>query len=193
LNWVDLGMGAVLIGFAIRGFVKGFFREICALVGIFLGLWVALLKFVPLGEWIQTTIPLADPLPFHLAFLAIFFGLSILFSLGGLVLQKVAKVLLMGWLDAVGGLGFGLVKGVMILTVLLFLLAQLPLSASLHAQLRSSTVVNHLELANPFLEHSVQAYKRFGGGRLWDRLGVPEPPRLPGPGYGRAAEDALTR
>jgi membrane protein required for colicin V production len=186
-------MGAILIGFAIRGLVKGFFREICALVGIFLGLWVALLKFVPLGEWIQTKIPLADPLPFHLAFLAIFFGLSALFSIGGFLLQKVAKVLLMGWLDAVGGLGFGLVKGVMILTVLLFLLAQLPLSASLHAQLRSSAVVNHLELVNPFLEHSVQAYRRFGGRRLWDRLGMPEPPRLPGLGHGRAAEDALTR
>jgi membrane protein required for colicin V production len=186
-------MGAILIGFAIRGFVRGFFREICALVGIFLGLWVALLKFAPVGEWIQTKIPLADPLPFHLAFLAIFFGLSLLFSLGGLVLQKAAKILLMGWLDAVGGLGFGLLKGVMILTVLLFLLAQLPLSAALHAQLRSSAIVNHLELVNPFLQHSVQAYKRFGDGHLWDRLGVPEPPRLPRLGYRRAAEDALTR
>jgi membrane protein required for colicin V production len=193
LNWGDLIMGAVLIGFAIRGLVKVFFRELFALVGVFLGLWVALLQFVPVGEWIQTKIPLADPLPFHLAFLAIFFGLSTLFSIGGFLLHKVAKVLLMGWLDAIGGVGFGLIKGVMILTVLLFLLAQLPLSASLHAQLRSSAVVNHLELLNPLLEHSVTAYKRFGGERLWNQLGMPEPPRLHGLGYGRAAEDALTR
>jgi len=186
-------MGVILIGFAVRGFVKGFFREVCALVGIFLGLWVALLKFVPLGEWIQARVPLADPLPFHMAFLAIFFGLSTVASVGGFLLQKMAKVLLMGWLDAMMGLGFGLIKGVMILTVLLFLLAHLPLSASIHAQLRSSTVVDHLELLNPFLEESVQAYARFGGERLWDQLRVPKSPRLPGMGHGRAAEDAFTR
>jgi uncharacterized membrane protein required for colicin V production len=104
-----------------------------------------------------------------------------------------AKILLMGWLDAVMGLGFGLVKGVMILTVLLFLLAYLPLSASLNTQLRSSTIVGHLELLNPFLEESVQAYARFGGERLWDQLRVPKSPRLPGTGHGRAAEDAFTR
>jgi membrane protein required for colicin V production len=193
LNWVDLIMGIVLIGFAVRGLVKGFFRELCALVGIFLGLWVALLQFVPVGEWIQVRVPLADPLPFHIAFLAIFFGLSTAVSIGGFLLQKIAKVLLMGWLDAVMGLGFGLVKGVMILTVLLFLLAHLPLSDSIDAQLRSSTVVDHLELLNPFLEESVQAYNRFGGEHLWDQLRVPKSPRPPGMGHGRAAEDAFTR
>jgi membrane protein required for colicin V production len=193
LNWVDLVMGIVLMGFAVRGLVKGFFRELCALVGIFLGLWVALLQFVPVGEWIQARAPLADPLPFHIAFLALFFGLSTVVSLGGYLLHKIAKVLLMGWLDAVMGLAFGLVKGVMILTVLLFLLAYLPLSESLDAQLRSSTVVDHLELLNPFLEESVQAYTRLGGKHLWDQLRVPKSPRLPGMGHGRAAEDAFTR
>jgi uncharacterized membrane protein required for colicin V production len=59
--------------------------------------------------------------------LAIFLSVASLAGMVGYLLHRVAKGLLMGWLDAIVGLGFGSVKGVMILTVLLFLLAQLPL------------------------------------------------------------------
>jgi membrane protein required for colicin V production len=191
VNWVDVTVAAVLVGFAIRGLMRGFLRELLALVGLFLGLWVALLQFVPLGEWLQRQVSLAEPLPFHVAFLAIFFGISLLANIVGFFLQKVAKGLLMGWLDAIVGLGFGAVKGVMILTVLLFLVAYLPLPDGIRAQLRASALVAHLELANPFLERSVQAYKKLGGDRLWEQFRLPgarSPQRL---GDGKAADNAF--
>jgi membrane protein required for colicin V production len=193
LNWVDLITAAVILGFAIRGLMRGFFRELLSLVGLFLGLWVALLQFVPLGEWIESRLPLTDPLPFHMAFWTIFLGVSFIASTVGYFLHKVAKGLLMGWLDTIGGLGFGVVKGVMILTVLLFLVAYLPLPEAIRTQLQTSTVVDHLELANPFIEQSVQAYKRFGGNRLWERLHIPAESQLPSTGADRAAGDAFTR
>ena len=177
LNWVDFILAIILIGFAIRGLIKGFFRELFSLAGLFIGLWVALLNFVPVGEWLQTKLPLTDPLPFHAAFLAIFLGVSVLASTCGYLLHKMAKVLLVGWLDALMGLGFGLVKGVVILTVVLSLLTHLPLSRTVAAQLRTSTVVGHLKSLNPLVGEPVQAYKRFGGGRLWERLRVLEPNR----------------
>lgn len=179
MNWVDLIVGIVLIGFAVRGLVKGFFRELFSLVGLFLGLWMALLKFAPVGEWIQATFPLSEPLPYHLGFLLIFFGISILASVAGFVVHKFAKVLLMGWLDALVGLGFGLVKGVITLVVLLFLLEHLPLPDSVSAHMRTSTVISHLELVNPFVERSVQAYERLGGKSLWERLRAPGLRRSP--------------
>jgi uncharacterized membrane protein required for colicin V production len=181
------------LGFAIRGLMRGFLRELLSLVGLFLGLWVALLQFVPLGEWIESRVPLTDPLPFHAAFWTIFLGISLIASIVGYLLHKVAKGLLMGWLNAIVGLGFGVIKGVMILTVLLFLVAYLPLPEAIRTQLQTSTVVDHLELANPFIEQSVQAYKRFGGDRLWERLHIPAANRPPGMGDGRAAGDAFTR
>jgi membrane protein required for colicin V production len=193
LNWIDLIMAIVLIGFAIRGFMKGVLRELFSLVGLFLGVWVALLEFMPAGEWLRTKLPLAEPLPYHVAFLAIFLGVSIVVSLLGSILHKVAKVLLIGWLDAVVGLGFGLVKGVMILTVVLFLIGYLPLSEPVTSQLRNSAIVGHLASLNPFLEQSVHTYKRLGGGHLWERLRVPEPNWRPVTGDDRAAGETLTR
>jgi membrane protein required for colicin V production len=192
VNWVDLLIAAVLLGFAVRGLMRGFFRELLALVGLFLGLWVALLEFVPLGEWLQRHVPLTDPLPFHVAFLAVFFGVSLIANMVGFFLQKVAKGLLMGWLDAIVGLGFGVVKGVMVLTVLLFLVAYLPLPDTIRARLQTSPVVARLELANPFLERSVQAYRKFGGDRLWEQLRVPGAHSPHGLGDGRAAGNAFT-
>jgi uncharacterized membrane protein required for colicin V production len=115
-------------------------------------------------------------------------------SLAGLVgylLHRLARGLLMGWLDAIGGLGFGSVKGIMILTVLLFLMAHLPLTASIKTQLRTSTVVEYLELFNPFLEQSVQAYRRLGGGRLWQQFRMPAANWPPARSEGRSAGDAF--
>jgi membrane protein required for colicin V production len=193
LNWVDVIIAVVLLGFAIRGLMRGLLREVVSLVGIFLGLWIALLKFVPLGEWVQHKFPLAEPLPFHLAFLAIFLSVAGVAGIVGYLLHRVAKGLLMGWLDAIMGLGFGTVKGVMILTVLLFLLAHLPLAESIKTQLRTSTVVEYLELFNPFLERSVQAYRRLGGERLWEQFRAPAANRPPMVSEGRRAGDAFRR
>ena len=193
MNWVDLVVAVVLIYFAVRGLIKGFFRGLFSLVGLFLGLWVALLEFVLVGDWIKAKFPLTEPLPYHLAFLLIFFGVSTVASVGGFVLRKLAKVLLVGWMDAIVGLGFGLLKGVVVLAVLLFLLEHLPLPELVTAQLRSSTVVSHLKLANPFVERSVQTYERFGGKHLWERLRLPEPSRPPATGDGKAAGEPSTR
>jgi membrane protein required for colicin V production len=120
LNWVDVITALVLLSFALRGLLRGLLREVFSLVGCFLGLWIALLKFVPLGEWVQSKFPLTEPLPFHIAFLAIFLSIASLAGLVGYALHRMAKGLLMGWLDAMAGLGFGSVKGVKVLTVLLF-------------------------------------------------------------------------
>lgn len=174
---MDVVVAVVLVGFGVRGLFKGFFRELLSLVGLFLGLWVALLKFAPAGDWLRVRFPLTEPLPYHVAFLLLFFGISILASVAGFILQKLARVLLMGWLDMIGGLGFGLLKGVVTLVVLLFLLEHLPLPDSVTAQLRSSIVASHLELVNPFVARSVQTYERFGGRHLWERLRPPEPRR----------------
>jgi membrane protein required for colicin V production len=193
LNWVDVIIAVVLLGFAIRGLMRGFLRELLSLVGLFLGLWIALLKFVPLGEWVQHKFPLTEPLPFHIAFLAIFLSVASLAGMVGYLLHRVARGLLMGWLDAIVGLGFGSVKGVMILTVLLFLLAHLPLAESIRTQLRTSTVVEYLELFNPFLERSVQAYRRLGGERLWEQFRAPEANRPPAMSERRRAGDAFRR
>lgn len=193
LNWVDLIIAVTFLGFAVRGLMRGFFREVLSLVGLFLGLWIALLKFVPLGEWLQNRFPLTEPLPYHLAFLAIFLSVSSIAGIVGYLLHRAAKGLLMGWLDAIVGLGFGCIKGVVMLTVLLFLLAHLPLAASLRTQLRTSTVVGYLELVNPFVERSVQAYGRLGGEHLWEQLRAPGANRPPALGKGRTAGDAFTR
>jgi membrane protein required for colicin V production len=193
LNWVDLILAVAFLGFAVRGLMRGFFREVLSLVGLFLGLWIALLKFAPLGEWLQNKFPLTEPLPFHIAFLAIFLSVSSIAGIVGYMLYRAAKGLLMGWLDAIVGLGFGCIKGVVILTVLLFLLAHLPLAASIRTRLRTSTVVSYLELVNPFVERSVQAYRRLGGEHLWEQFRAPGTNRPPILGKGRTARDAFAR
>ena len=99
----------------------------------------------------------------------------------------------MGWLDAIVGLGLGLLKGVVILLVLLFLLERLPLPEPVSLQLHNSIVVSHLERVNPFLAQSVRVYERFGDKHLWERLHVPEPAQSSAMGEGRTVGGGLTQ
>jgi hypothetical protein len=81
----------------------------------------------------------------------------------------------------------------MISTVLLFLIGYLPLSESVTSQLKTSTIVSHLAVLNPFMKQSVHVYKGFGAEHLWERRRVPELNWPPVKEDGMTAGEALTR
>jgi uncharacterized membrane protein required for colicin V production len=47
---LDFVLGAALAGLAVRGWIRGFVREILDLVGLVLGIWVAFTLSQPLGS-----------------------------------------------------------------------------------------------------------------------------------------------
>ena len=74
-------IAVVLLGFAIRGLMRGFSAGAIIAGRLIFGSMDRSLKFVPLGEWVQHKFPLTEPLPFHIAFLAIFLSVASLASM----------------------------------------------------------------------------------------------------------------
>jgi len=70
-----------------------------------------------LARWI-TNIPYLN----ILSFLIIFCGIFILISIAGIIIKYIMNIAFLGWVDRICGAGFGIIKGILIASILLLAL-----------------------------------------------------------------------
>lgn len=120
MNFVDILIWAVLCIFVVKGFLKGFVKEACALLGLLAGGWAAFKYHHYLAEAIRPFIHLPQHVALILSFAFIFLVLGLLFYLFGHLLTVVCKIMLLGGINRVGGMIFGLLEGAFILCMGLY-------------------------------------------------------------------------
>ncbi len=120
-NWLDIVILLSMALIIIRGFWVGFSRAVSALLGVILGFWFAgnyyILVAHRLSPWIKTE-PWQNIAAFALLFLLVYLVLMVV----GILVQGFFRVLRLGWIDRLLGGVVGLVKGVILAAVLIFLL-----------------------------------------------------------------------
>lgn len=137
---LDVVIWLLLIGFAAKGFMKGLIRELCTLVGLVAGGWGAFRYYHAVAHFFDPLIRLPSPVALSLAFILIFLSIGLLFYLLGHLLTVVMKIMLLGGVNRVGGVLFGVLEGGFILCMTLHLLSTDPVPSSLRGYLnRSST------------------------------------------------------
>ncbi len=120
MNLVDILIWAVLLVFVIKGFLRGLVREVCALVGLVAGGWAAFKYYQFLADAIRSFISIPHQIALALAFILIFLVMGILFFLIGHLLTVIFKIMLLGGINRVGGILFGLLEGAFILCMVLY-------------------------------------------------------------------------
>ena len=122
MNWVDAAMLGILALSACAGFLRGFARE---LLGVAAWIIAAVLagRFygaaVPIARtWIEDA-QIADVACYVVVFLFILIALSVLANL----LSRLVRLSLLGGVDRILGLGFGLVRGAVLLVLAYIVLA----------------------------------------------------------------------
>jgi membrane protein required for colicin V production len=120
MNLVNILIWVVLILFAVKGFLKGLMKEVCSLLGLLVGGWAAFKYDHTLAEAIRPLINLPHGIAVFLSFTLIFLLLGILFYLFGYLLTVVFKIMLLGWLNRLGGVFFGLMAGALLLCIILY-------------------------------------------------------------------------
>lgn len=112
----------VIIGFClIRGIFRGIVKELASIVGVVAGLYFAYTYYGYisglLARWIS------DPgYGRILGFLLIFCLVLILIGALGVLIKYVLKIVHLGWFDRICGAGFGFLKGILIVSVIIFML-----------------------------------------------------------------------
>jgi membrane protein required for colicin V production len=154
---LDILIWACLIGFIVKGFMKGLVREACSLIGLVIGGWAAFRYYGYVAELIWPFIHLPQRVALVLSFFLIFLVLGLLFYLLGHLLTTVLKIMLLGGLNRVGGVIFGFLEGAFILCMVLYFATTKPTPDWLKGYLLRSTT------AQPFISSGREIISGWDG------------------------------
>jgi len=149
---------AVILGFClIRGIFRGLVKEMASIIGVLAGFYAAYTYYPEmaglLSRWIDNMIYLNIT-----SFMVIFCLILIIISILGVVLKYLMSIAHLGWADRVSGACFGVLKGVLIVSVLLVTLtAFLPKGSPL---VRDSLLAPHINMLSENMAKIISADMR---------------------------------
>ncbi|MDI6735579.1 MAG: CvpA family protein [bacterium] len=130
----------ILISMTISLF-RGMVKEIFSILSIVGGILMANLFYAKIALLLIRFIK-SSPWSNIIAFIIIFLVVATLINLVGLFLQKTLKKLALSWLDRVGGVAFGFIRGVIIVVIIAIILVKFPIMGN--KLIASSQIVPHL-------------------------------------------------
>ena len=121
MNFFDIIIVIILGYCVIRGIFRGLIKELSSIIGVLGGFYAAYTYYMVvaklLSKWIANTGYLNI-----LSFLIVFCGVFIIISILGVIINYLLKIAFLGWVDRICGAGFGAMKGILIVSVLLITL-----------------------------------------------------------------------
>jgi len=183
MNWIDAVILILLILAAVGGFINGFVKEVASLAGLILGIWGAI-KFSEftagkLYEWFDMTGQYVGVIAFVVTFICI----VIIIHFIGVIADKLVSAIALGFLNRVLGLVFGLLKSVLIMSVIFAVLNAI--NENKHFLPRERIEESHLY--SPISDIAPALFPIIGEGNFsisFDRFRneEAEPPVTPSPG-----------
>ena len=121
MNFFDIIIVIILGYCVIRGIFRGLIKELSSLIGVLGGFYAAFTYYMilakPLSKWITNSGYLNI-----ISFLILFCGVFLIISILGIIINYLLKIAFLGWADRICGAGFGAIKGILIVSVLLIAL-----------------------------------------------------------------------
>jgi len=121
VNSLDLVIVVIVLISLLHSLFRGFIKEVCTLVSMVLGFLAACHSYHQAADLLRPLME-TEALRNILGFCIVFLICSVVVSLLGKLVQRLAKEARLGWLDHLCGLGIGLLKGVIFVGILLMVL-----------------------------------------------------------------------
>lgn len=152
MNLFDITLILVLAFFVIKGLIRGIILEVFTLAGMIVAYVVALRQV----EWAAAFFARLTEMPAFVAtslgFSAIFIAVIIAFRIVAVILHKIVKKTPVNALNRSGGVFIGLLKGLLIASLVAHLIALVPLEEGEFAKERkSSWLLKPSQAVAPFL------------------------------------------
>jgi membrane protein required for colicin V production len=125
MNWLDI---LILVGLGISSFIglrTGLIKAVITLVGLIGGVVLAGRYYDSLGEWLSSYIPQAN-LAEVAAFAAILIGSLVAAAVLASFLQRVISLMMLGWVNRLGGAILGFLMGAVVFGALLTVIVKFP-------------------------------------------------------------------
>ena len=118
MNWLDIVIILVIAFFVVSAFQTGLIREVVTLVSVVVGVIAAGLFYDNLARDVLSFIE-DDDVARVVGFLVLLGAVYLAGQLIAIMLKQTASILLLGWVDHIGGGLFGLLKGLVVVEVLI--------------------------------------------------------------------------
>jgi uncharacterized membrane protein required for colicin V production len=147
MNWLDIVILVTMVLIGFLGWRTGVIKAVFGAVGVVAGIFLAGRFSGPIGDSLDfiTNENLAKAAGFVIVFAVIF----VVAMVAAKFLRKLLKLVLLGWVDGLGGAGLGLVAGALLWVGLIGLLGSFPIG-SLDKSIEGSSMATLLADKVPF-------------------------------------------
>ena len=115
MNILDIIILIPVAWFGFKGLKNGLIRELASIAALVLGVW-ATLRF---SDYVATKLGNTMAIK-AVAFVLTFFAVLVAVHFAGILVEKVVKLVIPGWLNNIFGLLFGAAKALLVVSVLLY-------------------------------------------------------------------------
>jgi len=156
VNWVDIIILISLLLNVIIGMKKGIIRGLINIIGIVLAIFLSIFWYQEVGNYISSFAKLSREVANIIGFALIFLMICLVAKLVEIFLKKIFSLLLISWIDHLGGALFGLIRGSLFIGIILIVLSLIPLPVYLKEQLRNSFFANRFALMTTVVYNSLK-------------------------------------
>lgn len=138
---IDAVIVILIVFYFISGIRRGLIRQVLDIVGIIAAFIGAFYFAGHLATYFDQRFNVPHQAALLISAIIIFVGILLLFNLLGISFQKISKVTLLSPFDRLGGGLFGAFKGVLLVSLFLVVLLNIPLPDKFKAELRRDRLV----------------------------------------------------
>jgi membrane protein required for colicin V production len=122
---IDTIIAAALAMAIWKGYSKGLIVAVFSLLAFIIGLAAAIKLSAIVAGWLGTQVNVSQKWIPLLSFIIVFIGVVFLVNMGAKLIEKSIKIVMLGWVNKIGGILFYVLLYLIILSVLLFFGKQL--------------------------------------------------------------------
>ena len=118
MGYIDIFISVFLLYGLIKGLYKGFINEVASVIGLLLGIYLAFKFKSVLSYYLEGIIDWQENYLSFLSFVTLLILTILIVSVAGKLITKVAKTIALGMFNKILGAGVGLLKNVLILSII---------------------------------------------------------------------------
>lgn len=124
MSWLDAILLILLAGAVLSSWRAGLIQEVFTFGGLIVGIILAGQLYRPVADAVAG--PSASNLAYAVAFLAILMAVWLAAGIGSQFLRATVRTMRLGWLDRLGGILFGVLKGMVWIFIIVIVLRRFP-------------------------------------------------------------------
>lgn len=169
MNYLDIIILVFLAISVFQGFRRGFVMELASLLALILGIWAAFYFSSWTEDILDSYFNIPEKYLSAVAFVTTFAVVAIVITLLGLLIDRFLEMIALGFINKLLGLFFGLLKGIVIASLILFVIGIFDTKEKL---------IKPEAKENSYLYHPISKLIRYFLPEKWRQQTPSAPPQL---------------